>query len=226
MCAHDPADDQWPLVVREIRMHLSWTMAAAVAMAVFAGVAMAQERPLIAPTKDVTIEYTLKMPGDSTAQARTSRTSIAAGGQRMRIEGMGQPGYLIIDRNNGRTIMVAEAQHMYVEMPFDPSRAGPLLLRDSMKFVRQGAETIAGMRCTVWRIQGARGSGTACISDDGVVLRADSDGQNGHVTMTATSVSFGPLPDTLFQPPAGYQKMTMPPGAGQPGMPQQTKPQP
>ena len=56
---------------------------------------------------------------------------------------------------------------------------------------------------------------------------ANSNGPYGHALMTATSVSYAPLADSVFQPPAGYQKMqmpAMPPGAGRPGMPPQQKP--
>ena len=85
------------------------------------------------------------------------------------------------------------------------------MLLDNMKFTRKGTDTVAGLRCTVWGIQGQHGSGTGCITDDGVVLRADSsDGGNGRFRMTAKSVSYGRLDDKLFQPPAGYQQMQIP----------------
>ena len=195
--------------------------AVAIAMAALAGAAVAQEHPPMAPTKDVTIEYKYVMQGNP-AQARTSRTMIAAGGKQMRIEGLGPQGYMILDRADARMIMVMDQQHMYMERPLDPARAGPLVLQDNMKFSRTGNDTVAGISCTVWQVQGQHGSGSACISDDGVLLRAESAEQGGHMTMTATSVTFGPLAASLFQPPPGYQKMdmpAMPQGMGRPGMP-------
>jgi hypothetical protein len=200
----------------------------AAAAVAWSGLAAAQEHPPLVPAKDVTVEYHYKsVPTGAPAQEGQSRISTAADGKRMRVEGFVPSGYMIMDRANSRTIMVMNTQHMYIEMPFDPARAGPLMLRDNMKFARKGSDTVAGVRCTVWDIQGDQGSGTGCITDDGVLLRAESNGRNGQVQMTATAVKYGALTDDLFQPPAGYQKLqtpTMPPGAGRPAMPPQQKP--
>jgi hypothetical protein len=205
-------------------MHLSWTMAATLAMAVSSGVAMAQERPPITPTRDVTVEYSYSaVAKDGGGQQGQSRISSTAGGKRMRLEGFTPAGYMIVDRANGLTIMVMDSQRIYMEMPFDPARAGPFALRENMKFARKGGDTVAGVRCTVWEIEGDQGSGTACITDDGVLLRGESAGRYGRVLMTATSVTYAPLSDSMFQAPAGYHKMqmpTLPPGAGRPAKPQ------
>jgi len=201
---------------------------AAGAVIAWSGLAAAQEHPPLAPAKDVIVEYHFKAaPAGAPAQEGQSRISTAAEGKRLRIEGFVPAGYMIVDRVNVRTIVVTDAQRQYIEMPFDPARSGPLMLRENMKFTRKGSDTIAGARCTVWDIQSEQGSGTACITDDGVLLRADTNGRNGELQMTATSVKYGALADSLFQPPAGYQKMqvpTMPPGGGRPGMPPQQKP--
>lgn len=205
-------------------MHLSSTMATAFAMAAFAGVAIAQERPPLAPTKDVTVQYNYKaVAKDGSGQQGQSRILSEAGGKRMRVEGFMPTGYMIVDRANGVTIMVMDSQHMYMEMPFDPARAGPFALRENMKFVRKSDDTIAGLHCTVWEMQGDQGSGTGCITDDGVLLRGEAAGRYGQVLIIATAVSFAPLADEVFRPPAGYQKMqmpAMPPGAGRPAKPQ------
>ncbi len=203
-------------------------MMAAIAATAFAGAAAAQDRPAITPTKDVTVEYSYKStPKAGPPQQGQSKIATAAGGKQMRIEGVGPAGYMVIDRAGGHTMMVMDAQHSYIEMPFDPARAGPFAMRENMKFARKGTDTVAGIKCTVWETQGDQGTGTACITDDGVLLRGESNGPNGHALMTATSVSYASLPDSVFQPPAGYQKMQMPalpPGAGRPGMPPQQKP--
>ena len=197
---------------------------AAIAVTVSGGIAAAQNRPSIAPTKDVTVEYSYKATPRNGAPAQQGQSKIAttAGGKQIRVEGFGPAGYMIIDRAGGHTMMVMDAQHMYMEMPFDPARAGPFAMRESMKFARKGTDTVAGAKCTVWDVQGDQGNGTVCITDDGVLLRGESSGPDGQVVMTATGVSYAPLAATVFQAPAGYQKMQapgMPPGAGR--LPQQ-----
>jgi hypothetical protein len=109
-----------------------------------------------------------------------------------------------------------------MEMPFDPARAGPFAMRENMKFARKGTDTVAGTKCTVWEVTNDQGGGTACITDDGVLLRGESSGPNGEVLMTATAVSYAPLSSSVFQPPAGYQKMQVPAGGG--SRPVQQKP--
>jgi hypothetical protein len=190
-------------------------MLAAFATTAFAGAAVAQDRPAIAPTKDVTVEYSFKVtPKGAPVQQGQSKMSTAAGGTRMRIDGFVPGGYMIRDRAGGHTAMVMDTQHMVMEMPFDPARAGPFAMRENLKFARKGTDTVAGVRCTVWETQGDQGSGTACITDDGVMLRGESSGPNGQVQMTPTSVSYAPLADSVFQAPAGCQKMQVPAGAG------------
>jgi len=87
---------------------------------------------------------------------------------------------------------------------------------DKMGFARKGTATVVGIPCTNWEVHRDNGSGTACITDDGLLLRGDSADGNSH--MIATKVSFGSLPDSVFQPPPGYRKMDMPAGAARPGM--------
>ena len=106
-----------------------------------------------------------------------------------------------------------------MELPAGESFARGFLLNDSMIFTRRGTETIAGLKCTVWDISARDGGGSACMTDDGVMLRGrGTDGKGG---IEATSVKYGTQPAALFKPPAGYSKLdvppTAPPGARPPG---------
>jgi len=177
---------------------------------------LAQERPMFAPSRDVTIDYTIDSKAAGPKQPKSIKMSIAAGGTRMRIEGQGTPGYMIMDRASGRTVMVLEQQHAYTDMPTSPAMANMFVFNDKMGFVRKGNSTVAGLSCTVWDVHRDNGSGTACITDDGLLLRGDSADGNSH--MIATKVSVGSLPDSVFQPPPGYRKMDVPAMAGRPGM--------
>ncbi len=69
---------------------------------------------------------------------------------------------------------------------------------------------MAGLDCTVWNLTGKQGTGSACITADGVVLRADGQARReGSGRLEATSVAYGPQPAALFEPPPGFQRMDL-----------------
>jgi hypothetical protein len=193
-------------------------LAGLTAAALAASPVLAQERPVFAPTRDVTIDYTMEGKSAAPNQPRTMKMSITAGGTRMRIEAQGAPGYMIMDRTAGRTVMVMDQQHAYAEMPTNPAVANTFTYTDKMGFTRQGTDTVAGQACTVWTVKRENGSGVACITAEGLLLRGDSDTGTGVSHIVATKVTFEALADSVFQPPTGYKKMDMSAGAGRPGM--------
>jgi hypothetical protein len=182
--------------------------------------ARAQDRPtLLAPSRDVAVVYRTEggmggPPGNRGASGggHEIRMYFSNGGMLMRVEtnATAQQAYMIVDRTAQRTTMVMPAQHMYVDMPSRGPMQNGMVLTDDMQFRRTGTDTIAGIGCTVWEAHGPRGDGSACITDDGVMLRAKSS--DGRGLMEATQVSYGPQSPTLFQPPAGFTRMQMPAG--------------
>ncbi|MCW3474974.1 DUF4412 domain-containing protein [Limobrevibacterium gyesilva] len=192
--------------------------------------AAAQDHPPFEPTRDVTVDYVTDARSRAPNMPNTMRIYLAAGGKRMRMEAPGMPGYMLMDRAASRVVMVMAEQRMYTEIPLDPSRTAMLTLNDKMAFTRKGTDTVAGLRCTVWEVRkDAAHGGTACIADDGVVLRGESSEGGGAPThVTATAVSYATLPDSVFQPPADFRKLElpagmtpgmMPPGVGRPAVP-------
>ena len=82
------------------------------------------------------------------------------------------------------------------------------MLNSSMRYVRQGQDSVAGVPCTVWSVSSAQVTGSACVTEDGVLLRGDGTAQNGgRTTLVASEVRYDYQPPGLFEPPAGYQKM-------------------
>ncbi|MDT8872776.1 hypothetical protein RAA17_20900 [Komagataeibacter rhaeticus] len=70
---------------------------------------------------------------------------------------------------------------------------------------------MAGVACTQWDVTTDQGNATACVTEDGVVLQeigVDGDGLKGK--LEATKVVYGPIPDSMFQPPEGYRKVEPP----------------
>ncbi len=182
------------------------------------GVALAQDRPPVAPTRDVMVAYRATAPAQAGAQApqgaQDIRVATTQGGRLLRVEGVGAGGaYVIVDRTTQRMVMVMPQDRRYVEMPASDAFARGFVLNESMTFVKRGAETVAGLKCTLWEVTSREGAGTACVTDDGVLLRGrGSDGKGG---IEATSVKYGPQAAALFKPPADFSRLDVPPGMGQ-----------
>jgi hypothetical protein len=180
--------------------------------------ALAQDRPPVAPTRDVMVSYRATAPAQAGAQvpqgAQDIRVATTQGGRLLRVEGVGAGGaYVIVDRTTQRMVMVMPQDRRYVEMPASDAFARGFVLNESMTFVKRGAETVAGLKCTLWEVTSREGAGTACVTDDGVLLRGrGSDGKGG---IEATSVKYGPQAAALFKPPADFSRLDVPPGMGQ-----------
>jgi len=196
----------------------------AIGMAIiWSGAALAQERPPVAPTRDVLVTYRATPPaqaGRPAPPAQVLRVATTQGGRLMRVEGMGAGGaYVIVDRTTQRMVMVIPQDRRYMEMPANDAFARGFVLNDSMTFVKRGGETVAGLKCTVWEVTSREGAGTACVTSDGVLLRGrGNDGKGG---IEATAVKYGAQPAALFKPPADFSRIEMPadvaPGARPPG---------
>jgi len=180
--------------------------------AVAAAPAWAQDHPPFAATRDAAITY--KLLGDRTDPHLPSEMHmyLKADGGLMRVDASGQPGYAVIDRPNNRMFLVMDSQKAYMEMdPTDSGGPQQFMLNSSMQFTRQGDDVVAGLPCTIWSVQAKQGSGLACITGDGVILRAQGVAANGSKTggLEATSVSYATQPASLFAPPEGYARMDM-----------------
>jgi hypothetical protein len=189
------------------------TLAAALLAAALPLAAQAQDRPQIFPTRDVAVTYRVAGQGQ---QAELTMLWSAAG-RLMRMNMPGGVGFIVADHQNQRGFMVMEAMRSILDVPMD--QAGGLQRdMENARFTRGGTEKIAGIDCTVWRYQGQAQSGEACITSDGVMLRAQgaAEGQQGR--MEAVRVSYGPQDAAQFQRPQGYQTMQVPQGIpGAPG---------
>ncbi len=204
--------------------------------------AQADDRPRLQPTRDVEVEYrTTGMPqapmggpmgapgsgqgGGANAPATTGTLTIhyAVKGNRLRVEGMNGRGYAIIDRDAGRMTIVMTERQMYLEMPHDVARdASGMegLEAAGATFKKLGTETVAGLECTNYETSNNDRKGKICLTGDGVWLRATSDDPNHRRDLVATKVTFASQPASLFEPPAGFQKLDIPamPGGMPPAM--------
>jgi hypothetical protein len=170
--------------------------------------AQAQDRPPLLPTRDVEVDYT------TTANGHDNRLHMlfSAKGQHLRVEAAGQSSYVLIDGHAKRMNIVMDRQRSVMAMPFDPDHLTGFLLSESAHYTRGATATVAGLTCTTWTVDTQQGKGTACVTDDGVILRARAAGQSptgesGTGVMEATAVHYGPQPESVFAVPAGYKVM-------------------
>jgi len=192
------------------------TLAAAL-LAALPLAAQAQDRPQIFPTRDAAVTYRVVGQGQ---QAEITMLWSAAQRQ-MRVNMPQGMGYMVTDHQGQRGFMVMEQMRMIMDVPMEQA-AGHMREFENARFTRGGSDKVAGHDCTVWRYESSAGQGEACITNDGVMLRAQGAAQGaGTGRMEAVRVVFAPQDAALFRRPQGYQTMQMPqgvpPGMGAPG---------
>ena len=172
--------------------------------------AFAQDRPVMIPTRDVSVTYRI-----STQPPADMRMSWLVAEQKLRVDMPGGIGWSLVDQRSQKMTMVMEQQRMIMQMPTQPGAGGvnlPTQPPDTARFTRGAAATVAGTPCTIWGYEdtatGAKGE--SCLTADGVMLRSTGThgGQTG--TLEATQVTYGAQDPARFRVPAGYQSMQMP----------------
>ena len=171
-----------------------------------AGTAAAQDRPLLQPSRDVTVTYRVEgaamsaIPGGIDGPLRLSWD---AAHQRLRAEAEGRPQAVLVDLPNHTATMLDDTMRAAIALPVRERDLQPLTLAGA-RLTRRGPGNVAGMACTNWDVESHRGAGTVCLTADGVALRADGavDGHKG--SFTATTVRYGEVSPGLFKAPPGY----------------------
>ena len=156
------------------------------------------EAPPARPLHDVDVTYKVPVPGgDNTALLQRYRWSVSAQTQRVDLPTSGN--WMVLDFARHRMALVRDPSREVVDVPAPPSPDQP---GGGAGYTRVGADTVAGLACTVWRTVDTRGAETlACYTLDGVLLRARAAGK---VMMEAVSVNYATQDTALFQPPADY----------------------
>ncbi|WP_144299986.1 DUF4412 domain-containing protein [Elioraea rosea] len=189
-----------------MRQRILATTAAALLCQALPAPASAQQKQ---PTRDFAITYRVESQGNS-AEMRLFHSATT---RRQRVE-MADAGMVMIqDIGNGRAMILNEQARMAMELPSPSLRQQMLAIPDDMSLSRTGTATVLGHRCTVYRgTQNGADRGTVCLTDEGVMLKADMRLQDKGGTMEATALTLGAQPDTLFTVPEGWQRMQMPQG--------------
>jgi len=174
--------------------------------------AAAQDRPLIQPSRDVSVTYRVEGAAESVVPGGASnalRLSWDAAGQRLRAEPEGRSQAIIVDLRAHSAQVVDTVLRSALTLPVRDSDLQPLTL-EGARLTRRNEAVVAGLPCTNWAVQSSRGAGTVCLTTDGVALRADGDVDGRHGTFTASNVSYGPVRDELFRVPAEFMQLSLP----------------
>jgi hypothetical protein len=183
--------------------------ALALTLASLAAPALAQDRPPLFPTRDVTVTY--RFVGERPPQGVQNLTmSWQAATQMLRTDLPGM-GWMVADQRSGKAFMVMEQMRMIMDIPLGQAMQQGALSPNAT-FRREGADRVAGLPCNVWSYQESGNQGRACMTADGVMLRAEGTYQGQAGGLEATAVNFGAQEASRFQRPNGYQTMQMPQG--------------
>jgi hypothetical protein len=168
-------------------------------------------RPLVLPIHDVVVEYQSRgmVPGPSGTLTTTVMVRFAGNGDRLRVDGPYGGFYALIDVDNARMIMVMPDKRIYVDQPADPNLIA-LLQADDPSFQKTGAERIAGFECTDYTADINGHSGSLCLTDDGILLRAEIDNPDRRPELQAISVTYALQPSELFEIPDGFHRVALP----------------
>jgi hypothetical protein len=173
----------------------------------------AGDAPTLAPARDVTVTYRIVRAISPGGPAKLELRETATGAKlrvdsyifldaRTPYEGM------ILDRKTGSVSILVFARRAVVESHADDFVVPGITLTPDMRFQRRGDKTVAGFKCTDWDVTPASGDPwTACVTRDGVVLRATSAKRE----MEATSVKFEPLLASTFVPDKDLRRMVTAP---------------
>ena len=177
-----------------------------------AGAVAAQDRPLIQPSRDVSVTYRVEGAAASAVPGgipNALRLSWDAAGQRLRAEPEGRSQAIIVDLRARSAQVVDTMLRSALTLPTRDSDFQPLTL-DGARLTRRNEAVVAGLPCTNWAVQSSRGNGTVCFTSDGVALRAVGEVDGRHGTFTASSVSYGPVSSDLFRVPADFMQLSFP----------------
>ncbi|MDE8348453.1 MAG: hypothetical protein POG74_03090 [Acidocella sp.] len=165
--------------------------------------------PAYLPTRDVSITYNLSVPGH---QAATYQLAYDAASQRARIDDPAQGTYFLVNLPDGTAQLVVPALHSTVNAPDLSALTRQINTAGQARFTALGPGYYAGLTCEKYLVLNDQGTGTACLTPDGVVLHFTGHDSHGSADVTATSVTYQHTPVQMFAPPQGNSSINLPPG--------------
>jgi len=171
---------------------------------------LAQERPINLPTRDVAVSY--RVSGRAAQQVHAIRVRFIAALRQLRVETDERAiAFLLVDPTARTAKMVLPGAHHFVDLPLARDKRAALLFGNALGYTRRGRARVAGYDCTVWDVRAGADAATACITADGVLLRAQ--GKTGDLSgseLQATKVEYAVQPAALFRLPADFRPLGLP----------------
>lgn len=150
----------------------------------------------------------------------------APGKERMEFDAGGQKMASILRLDRKVAWLLMPQMNAYTETSIERYVSRTPQGYDVVEHKEVGTETVNGYKAvkyhTTFRTKdGATGSGYYWVVDDSIPIKMDLDvtdnGKTRHVTMELTNLKIGPQDASLFEPPAGYRKMSIPTMGGPAG---------
>jgi hypothetical protein len=135
---------------------------------------------------------------------------------RMEMSAMGQSMITIVRRDKNVSWMLMPAQKMYMEMSLQKQNesVNPFAAKADYTYTLVGAETVDGHPCKKYSfettLEGKVHKGFHWLATDLKDFPVKWSDEEGTVVTELKNVKLGSSEDSLFELPAGYQKMTMP----------------
>ena len=168
------------------------------------------------------IEFSADMV--SSAQGQTTTSKIFVKDQRFRMEPKGQPTYSIMRGDKQVVWMVMPDQNSYMEMKPSPSQQPKTeeKVRGEVSRKLIGPETVDGHPTQKYEVTYTEAGKTEKMHQwmaTDIKFPVKMAAVDGSWTMEYKNINMGTQPDSLFEVPSGYKKMTMPSMPGMPNMP-------
>lgn len=170
--------------------------------------------PVLLPQRMVTVSYALDSHETGPVQVEL-RADPAA--RLIRLDQAGLGDYLLLDFAGDSVRLVSPQKGIVFAVAPAGLDAITHAGADSLH-LRPGVERrLLGLACRVWHGSERGGQGEACITPEGVILAASAFGtppggsgpEKGQ--LSATAVSFAPIPRDVFAVPTGLQVVNLPP---------------
>jgi hypothetical protein len=165
--------------------------------------------PQILPERDVKVEYTVTVPGRS---PHDYALSFSAESERLRIDDPEHSLWFLVDLRDDSAALVVPWLHVVVTEPDLANLAALLQSVKEAQFMPLGEATIAGLRCTRYRVLSKQATGTACLTGGGVALTVSGQDSRGSARAVADSVTEATVPSDSLAPPPDFSNIELPRG--------------
>jgi hypothetical protein len=137
---------------------------------------------------------------------------------RMELHVNGEHSVVIMNGDRGVIMLLMPAQQTYMEgssagRAFDETNV-ELPDPETWEIERVGRESVNGVPATKYRVatdggEVTRMRGFIWVSDEGIPVRTDMVTGDDRIQMELSDLVVGPQPASLFEPPAGYQRIVI-----------------